>query len=141
MSKGTELEFTTKDDSWPLIPEGKYEASLVKYEKRKFFSGEKLYCIFQILDLGPYCGTKLFKSYNFYNPLPRGADLFKDFALVYGRRLTKKTKLSMKLFEGRVFVVRVRTVIADRKQSTLSEQQRYSVIDRIVEVLTGGKVA
>ena len=133
-----DLVFKAKEDSLPLVPEGVYQVSYVKYEKSRYQGGYKLYIKFAICDLGAHLGTKVFKPYNYYEPLLRGCDLLKDFELLYGKRVRKNTRLSVSLFKNKILIVRIRTVKKDRKQTELREHQRYSVIDKIIGIAAGG---
>lgn len=132
------LSFTMRDDPLALIPPGRYQVGFVRAEKRRYFGGMKLYITFVIADLGTYNGVHLFKAFNYSEPLRRGTDLYKTLVLLHGRRVSKKTRLSLKLFQDKLFEVEVRTVSLDRNQHPLAEHQKYSVIDRIITIATGG---
>lgn len=133
------LLIEAKEDSRQFIPEGYYEVVCVKAEKKKYFSTTKLYVTFKVVSPGEYCGLELFKAYNWYDPPRRGSDLFKDLSRLYGKRVTKKTKLPLTLFKNKILRVHVRAVTLDYKQFKLPEHLQYSVIDHLEEICTGPK--
>lgn len=133
-----ELDVAVKDDQFALIPDAQYEVVCTRYEKRKFFGAFKLYVWFRIITEGDYQGLQIFRAYNWYERPPRGSDLFKDLGRLYGRPLRKNTRLSLKLFKEKALLVQTRTIRVDRKQNPLPEYQRYSVVDRLIDVVTGG---
>lgn len=135
-----DLEFIANEDSLPIIPEGQYEVMYKSHKRQRYYNGEKLYVAFEIVEQGPYLGTKLFRAYNLYSPMRRGSDLFKDLELLFGNRVKKKTKLPLRLFQGKVLKASVRTVRQNKKQVVLLEHQQYSVVDSIISVLVGGKI-
>lgn len=134
-----EIEFTVKEDPRPRIPEGPYQVSYAKSNKARYFGTTKLYVQFKIVDQGEFFETVIFKAYNYPDTLTPGCDLYKDLTLLYGQRIRKNTKLKIALFQNKVLRVYVRTVKTNRKQGKLAEFQQYSVIDRIIEVVVGGR--
>jgi hypothetical protein len=131
-----DLEIRIKDDAYPLVAEGEYDVQFVKSETFREHRKDKLYVWFEIIE-GPNRGTRLFRAYNLYQPLVRGSNLYKDLTLLYGQRLRKNTRLSLKLFRGKILRIAVRTVKLSRKQTPLSEAQQYSVVDRITGIVAG----
>jgi hypothetical protein len=132
-----DLEFTVKDDPRPTLPPGAYEAVFMRSEKKHFFGQPKLYVHFKIISSGEHEGVELYRAYNFYDPLKRESDLFKELTLLLGRRVPKGYKLSLKLFRGKVLEVLVRTVVQNRRQGRLPDHETYSVIQKIVRVVVG----
>jgi hypothetical protein len=45
----------------------------------------------------------------------------------------KATRATPKLFENKLFTVKVRTVQTDEKQKKLSRSERYSIVDEIID--------
>jgi hypothetical protein len=45
----------------------------------------------------------------------------------------KATRVTPKLFENKLFTVKVRTVQTDEKQKKLSRSERYSIVDEILD--------
>lgn len=130
--------FTLKVDPWPLLPDGFYEVNYMKMEKGFFRGTKKLYVIFKVVSQGEHFGQKLFRAYNFYEPIRVGSDLCKDLILLYGRPARKNTRLSLSLFKGKILKVKVKSVKKDRDQLDVALHQQYSVISRIVSVEAGG---
>ena len=129
-------EVRVGDEPKVLVPEGQYSVVYSKDEITNMHGRPKLIVKFTISDFGEYLGKELPKFYNYYDPLPRGSDLYKDLVHLYGRTVRKNAKLSFELFKKRVLKVRVRTVVKDRKQIETPEHQKYSVIDSILSVET-----
>ena len=136
--KNDDIEFEVPSDLHLLIPEGEYEGCYCGHEKKRFFGETKLYVKIRITSAGESAGIVLFRPYTFYKPLTRGCALFKDLVLIYGKRPSKSTKLSLSLFKGKVIKFRVRTVEKNFRQAPLLEHQKYSVISEILDVAAGG---
>jgi hypothetical protein len=133
-----DLVFIAKDEAHPLIPEGSYNVIFHRHNKCRYFGGGfKLYIIFKLSDPGQWQGTKLFRAYNFSEPLSRGTNLYKDFVLLRGVRARKGERFSLNLFKNKILEVEVRTVKEDRNQVALPEHQHYSVIRKILRVAVG----
>jgi len=133
------LELKVKEDPKPLLPDGLIcEAVVIKWEKGVFY-GPKLYVHFKITSLGEYLEKILIRSYNFYNPLPNGCDLYNDLVKIKGERVTKSTYLSLTLFKNKVFEIKLKTVATDKRQMPRLEHQQYSKVDSIIRVVYGGK--
>jgi hypothetical protein len=62
----------------------------------------------------------------------------RTWALVTGRRRTRRDRMSPRVFHGIAAIVRVVTVERDYEQEPLPVAARYSVIRRIVRVEAGG---
>ena len=132
------MDFTVESEPRPILPDGIYNAAYVKASRGSYY-GPKLYIHFRIVDEGPCFGVEIFRAYNLYQKLCRASDLYRDLSMIYGSKVQKNTRLSLKLFRGKVFRIRTRTVTQDRKQTRLPEHERYSVVDQVISMETGGK--
>lgn len=137
LNKSNDLLFITKEDPRPLLKEGIYEVQYHSHKLDKFFGGYKLYVNFQVCSLSEDKTELIFKAYNYYDKLPTGSSLYKDFTLLHGAKIRKNSSLTMKLFKNKILAVRVRTVSLNRKQLKLTECLQYSVVDEIINIVAG----
>ncbi len=138
-SKTVELELVPKDNPFPHIPEGEYEAEYVKAEKKPYLGSEnKLYVHYRIID-GKYQGTTLFVVYNFkYTSFPRGSKYYTDWSIANGGLPTRSDKMSPNIFKNKVLLVKVRDVEPKYDDGTPKpEMFHYSVVDRIIRKSAG----
>lgn len=113
-------------------------------EIRPTFNGRlTLFIKFEIHG-GPYDGAELF----FAIPLPPrdrhgrskavapSSKLYRAWVVASGgQKPTRRDRLTLEAFKHRLFRVVVRTVTHDSEQRELPKDQRYSVIDRLLERL------
>jgi hypothetical protein len=135
-----EFEVKVSDDTTQvLLPNGEiFEVVYLRHEaNRCYYSQLKLYIYFKIVTPGKYYGIEIYRVYNQYRVPNRNSDFIKDCELILGRRLKKNEKASTAIFKKKVLRIRVRTVKKNRKQEQLPDFQQYSVIDSILEVVTG----
>ena len=132
-------EITINDEAMALIPEGIYEVIYTDHTKYKYYSQDKLQINFVVVSPTEYSDTVLTRIYNYYDRAKRNSDYIKECQIVLGRRLNKKEKVSPSIFKNKVLKVKVRTVKNGRKQEKLPSFLQYSIIDSIVDVVTGVK--
>lgn len=137
--KEEDLGYKPKSDPLSWIPEGEYDAVCIKVEKSRYLGSEKrLYVHFQIVD-GEYQETQLFETFNInYQSFPRRSKYYTDWSIANGGLPKRRDRMSPKIFLKKVFRVKVRDVkplYEDGKAKP--EMFKYSVVDRIVEKVTG----
>ena len=132
---------------YPLIPEGDYEAYLDHHETSAMFGG-KVFLWFKIADLSSsHNGIMLFKAYNVKGLKGKPG---KNRRFIVGARSNfvkdtrrlfetgrKAISISAQDFKGKLFTVRVRTVTRDQNQGEWAKENRYSVIEEIVNIQAG----
>jgi hypothetical protein len=118
-------------------------AAYVGAEDVEQYKGFKRYLWFEILELDsertPYDGLRLplicpMVSKGRCSPHGKYAKLWSS---VTGRRPSRADRLTTAVFRGRLFRVRVRTVVADHNQRSLARINQYSVVDGVVDVEAG----
>jgi hypothetical protein len=132
-----DTELRVGEDPHPLVEENYYEVQCVDWNRGFYRGGEKLYVKFKIVSSGKYLGVCLIKPYNFYDPLKRGSNLYKDLVKLSGVRANKGVRLPLKIFKNKLLKVRVETVTRDCKQTKYDEHQQYSVVREIISVEVG----
>lgn len=128
-----------KTNPLPQIPKGKYEAVCIKTDVSKYLGKEKrLYLHFKII-AGEYSETKIFGIYNYnYKSFPRGSKYYTDWSIANGALPRRADRMSTRIFKGKVFLVKIRDAIPRYDDGTPKpEMFHYSVVDRIMERLTG----
>ncbi len=124
----------------PLLVEGNYEAYCFKTETAKYHLGiRKAYIWFRLMG-GPHEGAEVFMACNYpYGKKSFGLRICQQWMFAQGRRFKKGENITLKSFEKRLYLVNVRTVFgkfADGQPKP--DFMNYSVVNRIVEPLTGG---
>ena len=151
--------------NFPRIPAGDYEAAYSHYETAAVFSkkikgdkttlqGGKIYLHFDIDPfrnsdvLNPKENIKLFISYNAASVtvpfgkngkfrMTRGKNFVKDFERLIGS-VKRRGRISPNTFKGMLLKVHVRDVThGSNKKDKYSEENYYSVINQLKEILTG----
>jgi hypothetical protein len=135
----------------PVIPEGVYEAAGGRARRYVAFRVQKLAVDFRVIvpDTGAPNGSHTVTLTRHYNLTPDsgngarrrvkarlGSAFLREWILTSGRRPPRSDQLSARIFEGKLFKVRVATVKHDSRQRPLPEEARYSVVAQILEVLT-----
>ena len=127
-------------DEW--VEDGFYEFVYVKHSYVIAFKGRcKMFVEFRITDPGEYYG-KILKAY--YNVFARGKKyippkngrLSREMATLFGRRALKN-RSAFSLLKSVVIKGQTRTVLKDSQNKSLSEANKYSVIDRLLKVTVG----
>lgn len=124
----------------PLIPPGEYVAVYLYYETKKMFKTAKLFMHFEIVDLGPYCGTKLYAPFRVAGLIGKEGKngrfkvgMRNELFLTLCRlqlKVIRPDRISLRAFKGALFKIRVRAVGKDYRQRPLPEFLQYSVVDR-----------
>ena len=153
----TDTEVVLEGIDYPLIEPGQYEAYLVSYETSTRFAkkvpgdntymeGGKVYMHFRIDPLNNAgLGNQeiiVFMSFNaktIIRPFGRNGKFIAARRGKYGKLMRRffgteeSTGATPNALKDKLFIVSVRTVEEDEKQRTLSKEERYSVIDNIVD--------
>jgi hypothetical protein len=135
------VDYKSKDDYWPFIPNGTYEAQCTKYDS-KFLLGKtrKLFLIFKIVDPGKYFELEIFQAFNmpYTGKIRPGSKYYKTWCMVNGwQKPGRGSKMSPKLFIGKVFKIKTRTVRPKHNGREMPENFWYSVVDEILNVSVG----
>ena len=153
----TNTEVVLEGIDYPLIKPGQYEAYLVSYETSTRFAkkvpedntymeGGKVYMHFRIDPLNNAgLGNQeiiVFMSFNaktIIRPFGRNGKFTAARRSNYGKLMRRffgteeSTGATPNALKDKLFVVSVRTVKKDEKQRRLRKEERYSVIDKIVD--------
>jgi len=133
-------EFVCGEDYKPLVPNRKYEAVCIDYDQ-SFVMGKfrKLFLHFKITEPGEHYGKTVFMAFNMpYNKkIKQGSKYYKTYVFANGnQRPTRNAIMSPRIFKGRVFEIKTRTVepkFSDGKP--MPRHFHYSVVDSITRVL------
>ncbi len=139
--KNENLNKKPKTDPLPRIPEGEYEAVCFKVESKPYRGSEKrLYLHFKIVD-GTNQGTKLFATYNIkYKSFPRASKYYTDWSIANGSLPKRRDRMPGMVFKEKLFCVKVRDARPTYDDGTIKPDMfRYSVVDRIIEILSGNR--
>ena len=153
----TDTEMVLEGIDYPLIEPGQYEAYLVSYETSTRFAkkvpgdntymeGGKVYMHFRI---DPYNNTGLgneeiivfmpFNAKTIIRPFGRDGKFTAARRSNYGKLMRRffgieeSSGATPNALKDKLFIVYVRTVEKDEKQRRLRKEERYSVIDKIVD--------
>lgn len=123
--------------NYEWIPEGVYEAVVVKSDKKRYFKQEKLYLWFQIISEN-YQGIRLFMPFNIAPRLNRSHKYYKAWVVAKREKPKKNDRMSPKVFFNKGFLIKVKTVQYGAKQELLPADDVYSVVEEIIEICAGG---
>src|SRR5688572_20184865 len=122
----------------PLVPDAEYRAVAIRHETAMVFRTPKAFLRFRIIDFGPHFETVLFRAYRVHKlrskPGPGGQislrprnELFTDLVRLLDIR-QRPDRISLRDLEGRIWLIKTRTVTIDYQQRPLPEFLRYSVV-------------
>jgi len=122
---------------YALVPEGHYEAAVIRWNRCEYFGQRKMYLWFRIIT-GPYQGTMLFMTFNINPPFTKSSKYFKAWRLSNGGEIpARNSRMSPRIFQGKAFKIKVRTVKKGKDMKDLPQDDMYSVVEEIIEVCTG----
>lgn len=134
----------------PLVPDGKYQAVLVRHETAFVFKTAKVFLWFRIIEPGEHYGKELYRPYrvkrligkpgkNGSFRLAPGSDLFSMLVRVLdmSKRAVRPDRISLRALRHGVLEIKTRTVTKDYQQREAVEWLRYSVVDDVTRQLTG----
>lgn len=122
----------------PLIPAGEYLAQCVGVDKAFCFGKvEKYFLWFRIIE-GEYEGTELFGARYYYDRPGPSSKQYQEWVITAGRRPTRVDRMSLNIFKGKIFKVRVGTTVKkDEEGKPLPSVLHYSSVTRILDCHTG----
>ena len=137
------MDYTADEKYRELLSNGEYEAQYVSHNDG-FVMGQnkKLFVIFKILDAGEYYGKTIMLVYNMpFSTGPRASSkYYTDWVFLNGyKKPSRNTKMSPTIFKNKRLLIKTRTVIPKRNKEEMPKEFRYSVVDQILEVLTGSE--
>ncbi len=138
-----EMELGTVGEVPELVPDGDYQVGFVRAERGRFKNLERIYLWFSIITPGAQHGVKLY----LVCPCPKdggkkfgiGSKLFAAAAVALGHFPKRRERISTRLFAGKVFLARTRTVTADSNQKLRQIRDHYSLIDKLLRLDAGAR--
>jgi hypothetical protein len=125
-------------DHEPYVPEGDYSASCVgakRYRNRRF-KRDEFALTFVIAD-GSYAGAKVKRYYCSQTAGKQRSNYLREWVIAnQGVAPTRGDRLPYKKFVGKVFKIRVVTVLTDAYQQELPTGLQYSKVGAIIELVT-----
>lgn len=140
-----DVEIVCNSDRPPLIPDGMYEMGFVRAEEKAHLWGgrRKIFLHFKIVQQGEHFGKTLFMSANLpgNGRFSISSKFLQQWCLAAGKQSFRHDRLSTRVFRGKVFLGKVRTV-KDFVDCSGKIQKRdpasfYSVVDQLLEVVAG----
>ena len=128
-----DIEITLKEVMAPFLPPGVYTVGFKRGENRFMWKREIIILWFAICDEGDWFGRELFMSCS----VPKDGrwtlnfKFVRNWMLAAGRRPDRLDRLSTKVFRGKWFQAKVKTVLKTAKGEQLIDHARYSVIDEL----------
>jgi hypothetical protein len=133
---------------WPRVPDAQYRAVLLGHETialAAFRNSPKVMLRFRIVDPGEQLGAVLFRAYRVAKilgkprtdgafVLRRRSELFLDLRAIAGT--SRPDRISLRALHGAVLRISTRTVAVDYRQRRLPEDDRYSVVAKLIELET-----
>jgi len=122
----------------PVVPDGdRYEAIFIKSEQASFAGQPKVYLKFRLVSPSGFLEEEFYMA---CNVAARGrwrtsSKFYRSWVLANGKRPIRGDRLSISVFKGKVFQVRMRRVEKDYRQNPLPPENQYSVIDSLIKVL------
>lgn len=139
MDEGAPLRFI--GPVYEHVPEGFYSVVYVKHSVEKAFKGShKLRVVFRIIDEGPCHAVELFwfcnvKKGNKSYQASQSSKLARQLRILFGRDAVRGGP-QLRRLKGKIFKARTRTVARDSTNSLLHENNHYSVIDELMEIIS-----
>jgi len=127
------------EEFYPRIEPGEYQAVCHRIDTGTTFGNRRcLYFRFRLFG-GKYDGEDLFMVCLLYSaPIPRRSKYYNQWSIAKGRPPIKGERLSREVFKGKLFKVLVRDTLRKfSNNKTMPSQFQYSVVDSILEPLTG----
>lgn len=126
----------------PLVPEADYQVGFIRAERGHFENRQRLFLWFKIITPGPSFGIELY----LVCPCPAnggkvfglGSKLVAAATVALGHRPKRRDRLSTRMFAGKVFLARTRTVTLDYHQRPRPPTDHYSVLSELLGIEAGG---
>lgn len=120
------------------IPDGTYEALATRYNCAEFYQREKLYIWFRVVSIGPHEGKELFMAFNVFRRITKSSKYYQAWVLANkGAKPKKNDRIGPKIFKNKIFTIKTRTVVLGRKQTEFAQDDRYSVVEELLDVCAG----
>jgi hypothetical protein len=122
-----------------LVPDADYQMGFVRVERGHVMNRERWFLYFRIITPGNYFGTEMFLAC----PCPANGKFGLSSKLVaaatvaLGQRPKRRDRLNTRIFAGKVFSARTRTVTRDHKDRPRPPVDHYSVIDELLALEAG----
>ena len=133
-------DFVCAENYMPLIPEGNYEAQCINYDSAFIAKRRKTFLHFRILEPGPHSGKQIFMAFNMPDEkkIRMGSKYYKTWCMVNGwKKPSKNAKMSPRIFKNKIYKIKTRPVKPKHHGKEMPEDFWYSVVDEIIEVVTG----
>lgn len=135
-----DLSFPCNGKVPPAIPNGdQYELVFLQADQTRQWGRPKVFLWFQMLTSGEWHGQAFYMACNVAEKgkWTASCKFWQAWVLAAGRRPTRADRMSTAIFKNKVFRARMRKVLKTAKQTDRTPAQQYSVVDELLEVLTG----
>lgn len=138
-TEDNDLEPSGHIDVAPLLPAGDYEVSYHRAEEKRLWGKNRIFLHFRIAQQGEHLGKALYMSAVMPSngKFSLSSKYLMQWSLAAGFRPTRLDRLSTKIFKGKIFLARVRTVRTDHAGNERPDFWHYSIIDTLLEVRAG----
>ena len=137
-----DLSFAINGYIPPAIPDGDlYQVVFERAEKKSQWGREKIFLWFRLMTPGDWLDEKFYMVCTVppncrWTP---SCKYWRAWVLAAGTRPNRRDRMSTAVFRNKIFRARLRKVLKNAKQITRTPAQQYSVVDGLLEVLTGRK--
>ena len=121
----------------PCVPEGGYEAVCTKATKysNPRFKRDEIALTFKLSD-GPYAGIELRRFYSAKTAGRRRSNYYREWIIANGGAApSARQQMPYRKFKGKLFKIRVGTVLTDASQEKLPTSVQYSKVAAILELV------
>jgi hypothetical protein len=133
----------------PLIPPGRYQATLIYWETRVYLTAPKVYLWFRLQEPGEHLGKEIYRPYSVKELIGKPGrngkfrlghrqDMYKTLCRVLDH-VSRPDRISLRELQRKVLLISVRTVVKDYKGRALPRASQYSVVDDVIDVETGAE--
>ena len=121
------------------IPEGHYQVSFLRAEKKTMWKTQKVLLWFAVQDFGDWHEVQLFMSCPIppNNKFSAGSKFLRVWTIANGAKPRRYERMGMKIFEHKIFLAKVETVTKNSKQQPIPECAQYSKIDTLLSLAAG----
>ena len=127
-----------------LVPDAEYQMGFVRVEDGNFKNRKRYFLWFQIITPGEQFGVQLYYVCAFPKNggtiFGAGSKLVAAATVALGQRPKRRDRLSTRIFAGKVFLARTRTVTHDYDERLRPTGDHYSVIDELLRLEAGASI-